>query len=75
MPRYVPLGVSVVDTKIGGAIIDARNHQHARAICKGLNAYEQAVFALRVIATHDSASDDCRKVAREALASVKQVIQ
>lgn len=73
--RYVPRGISVVDTKIGGAIIDAANHSHARAICCGLNAYEHAVATLRLIATHDSASWECKELARQALAEVKRIIQ
>ena len=73
--RYVPLGVSVVDTKIGGPIVNASNHLHARALCRGLNAYEYAVITLRAIATNDDASEECKELARKALAAVKEVIQ
>ena len=73
--RYVPLGNSVVDTKIGGPIIEANSHPHACAICRGLNAYEYAVVTLRLIATHEKASDECKELAQQALAEVKEVIQ
>lgn len=73
--RYVARGSRVIDTKVGGAIIDARNHAHASAICKGLNAYEHGVYALMVIASHGEASDVCKCIAKDALAHIKSVIQ